>query len=167
MNKFSPRMINTVLFLGAVMLILTAMLYFQGHLGLDPCPLCIMQRVAVIFVGVVALIAALHNPSTLGRRIYAGFALLFSLFGAGVSTRHLWLQNLPPDQVPSCGPGLNYVLQNMDLYNTKDILSMLFSGTGDCAQVLWTFLGLSIPGWTLIVFIGMAVVNLWQLLRKY
>jgi disulfide bond formation protein DsbB len=167
MNQLSPRVINLALFLIAAILVLTAMFYFQGHLGLEPCPLCIMQRVGVILVGVVAFIAFLHNPKALGHKIYAGFALVFSLGGAGISIRHLWLQNLPSDQVPSCGPGLNYVLQNLDLYNTKDIISMLFSGTGDCSQVLWTFLGLSIPGWTLLIFIGMALVNLWQLLRKY
>ncbi len=166
MNQLSHRLINLVIFVGCVFLILTAMLFFQAYLNLEPCPLCIMQRVAVISVGFVVLIALVHNPKGIMLKLYSALALLLSLGGAAISSRHLWLQHLPPEEVPACGPGLNYVLENLELFETKDILSMMFSGTGDCSEVLWTFMGLSIPGWTLLVFIGLAGINLWQLIRK-
>jgi len=160
------RRTNLIVFGGCLSLILIALFYFQNYLGLDPCPLCIMERVAVILTGLVALLAFLHNPAGLGKKVYSFLGLIFALAGAGISIRHLWLQNLPADAVPACGPGLNYILENLDLYNTKEIISMMFSGTGDCAKVVWTFLGLSIPGWMLIMFTGLVGINGWQWVRK-
>lgn len=137
--------------------------YFQFVDHLEPCPLCILQRVFTLFVGVVFLLAVLHNPSQLGNRIYGFLAGLVALVGAGISARHVWLQNLPEDQVPSCGPGLNFMLDNFPL---NDAISMVMRGSGECAEVLWTLFGLSIPSWTLIAFISLAILSLGQVFRK-
>ncbi len=165
MNKaimiISPRL---GFFLGfafcAVLLSVAA--YFQFVKELEPCPLCITQRVFVLGTGIVFLMATLHNPGPLGRRIYAGWATVLALAGAAVSARHVWLQNLPKEEVPACGPGLAYVFEHFPLSKT---IKLLLSGTGECADVLWTFLGLSIPAWTLIAFLGLAGWALW-LARK-
>lgn len=127
-------------------------LYAQHGLGLDPCPLCILQRLAVIATGIVFLIAGLHAPGGIGRWLYAGLAFLAAAIGAGIAGRHVWLQSLPPDQVPSCGPGYDYL---MEAFPLSKALSMIFTGSGECAEVHWYFLGLSMPWWTLIAFIGL------------
>ncbi|MBX3726948.1 MAG: disulfide bond formation protein B [Xanthomonadales bacterium] len=129
-------------------------LYAQHVLGLEPCPLCIFQRVAVIATGGVLLAAALHGPAAAGRWVYALLAATAAALGAGVAGRHVWLQSLPADQVPACGPGLDYMMEAFPLSQT---LRMVFSGSGECAEVDWTFLGLSMPAWTLICFVGLLV----------
>ncbi len=140
-------------------------LYLQHKLGEDPCALCIFQRVAVIVLGVVCLIAGLHNAADKGNRIYASLALLASLVGGGIAARHVWLQHLPKDQVPECGPGLSYLIETQPwLQVFKNVLQ----GSGECAEVGWTFLNLSIPEWTLICFLlfaGMAIFQ-WRNRRK-
>ena len=137
--------------------------YFQFIDNLEPCPLCILQRVFTMLVGLVLLIAVLHNPKNIGVRIYGFLAGLLALLGASISARHVWLQNLPEDQVPSCGPGLNFMLDNFAL---GDTINMVLRGSGECAEVLWTFIGISIPGWTLLAFILLATVSLSQLFRR-
>lgn len=144
----SPRTLFFTGFLGCVALIGIA-LYMQHVVGLEPCPLCILQRVAVIGMGAVLLVAALHNPAGWGRRVYAGLTALVALFGLATAGRNVWLQHLPADRVPDCGPGLNYMLEVFPLSRT---LEMVFKGSGECAEVQWTFLSLSIPEWMLFVF---------------
>lgn len=137
--------------------LLAVALYFQHVLGLEPCPLCIFQRIFVIALGAVMLVAAIHNPAILWRRIYATLILVFAVLGVLVAGRHVWLQNLPPDQVPECGPGLEYMLAQFPL---TQVLELVFKGSGECAEVQWTFLSLSIPAWTLLVFIGVTLFAL-------
>ena len=122
-------------------------LYAQYGLGLEPCPLCVFQRLAVIALGCVFLIAALHNPGRTGAVVYAGLLLIAGGAGVAVAGRHVWLQNLPPDQVPACGPGLDFMLEAFPL---QEALQMVFTGSGECADVDWSFLGLSMPAWVLI-----------------
>jgi len=129
--------------------------YFQFVDHLEPCPLCILQRLFTLLVGGVMLLAVLHNPKKVGVRIYGLLAGSVALIGASVSARHLWLQNLPADQVPSCGPGLNFIVENFPL---NEALNMVLRGSGECAEVLWTFMGISIPGWTLAAFSLLAVL---------
>jgi disulfide bond formation protein DsbB len=131
--------------------------YMQFVLELEPCPLCISQRLAILATGLLFLIAAAHNR---GRKIYAILIGLSAIGGASISLRHVWLQHLPPDQVPECGPGLEYVFQNFPL---ADTIKMMLTGTGECAKVDWTLLGLSIPEWTLIAFLSLAGFALLQL----
>ncbi len=131
-------------------------LYLQHFTHIDPCPLCILQRYAFVAVGFTALAAAAHNPGRVGRAVYGVLLTLFAVAGAAVAVRNVWLQHLPPGQVPECGAGLDFMLQSFPL--TK-ALPMLFEGSGDCAKVAWTFLGLSIPEWALICFVLFAAVG--------
>ena len=138
-------------------------LYAQHVLFLDPCPLCILQRIAVIFMGLVFLIAAVHNPGITGGRFYAVFTGLFAAFGTGVAAWQVYLQNLPPDEVPACGPGLEYMVENFPL---SDALSMIFKGSGECAVVAWRLLGLSMPTWVVIGLTGLGIAGIWNFLRR-
>ncbi len=132
-------------------------LYLQHQVGLDPCPLCISQRIALIAVGITALLAFLHNPALTGQRIWATLTGFFALSGAGLAARHVWIQHLPPEKVPACGPGLEYLL---DVFPWQEVIIMMLQGDGNCAEVTWTWLGLSIPAWTLIAFSGLALACL-------
>lgn len=131
-------------------------LYAQHGLGLDPCPLCIFQRVAVIALGVVFLLAALHPARGTGRRVYGVMIGLTALAGGAVAGRHLWLQSLPPDKVPACGPGLDFI---MDAFPLAEALQMVLSGSGECAKADWHFLGVSMPGWVLIAVATLGIAG--------
>jgi protein dithiol:quinone oxidoreductase len=156
--RLAPRLWFLLGFLGCVFL-LSMGAYFQLVSGLEPCPLCISQRIAILLTGIVFLIAGLHNPGTVGVKIYAIVGTVAALGGGAISTRHVWLQHLPPEEVPECGPGLSYIFNNFPLTET---LKLMLSGTGDCAKVDWTFMGLSMPGWTLIAFLLLATLSLLQ-----
>ena len=141
-------------------------LFVQHGLGLEPCPLCIVQRFGVVGVGLVFLIATLHDPGRIGARIYGLLILVVAAAGASVSGRHVWLQSLPADQVPACGPGLEYIL---DVFPLLEAFDMIFSGSGECAEVIWRLLGLSMPGWVLVCFVGLGLGGLlgnWLLGRR-
>ena len=157
----SSRAIYGLVFFGCTFL-MAAALFMEHQMGLEPCPLCILQRVMVIATGVIALIAAIHNPQISGIKIYGGFMALSAVLGGGVSMRQLWLQGLPEDQVPVCGASLDYLL---DVFPLTDVLSMVLSGDGTCAEVVLTFLGVSIPGWTLLGFVALVVIGLFQIIR--
>ena len=159
----SYRILNALGVLGAIISIAFAYFYLQRHLGLDACPLCLIDRGIVISIGFFFLLALVHNPATLGQRVYAGCALLFSVFGIAVCWRHLWLQSLPKDHVPECSPGLEYMLETFPISET---ITTIFNSAGECADIQWTFMGLSIPAQTMLVFIGFALLSLVQLLRK-
>jgi disulfide bond formation protein DsbB len=137
-------------------------LWLQYGLGLDPCPLCSLQRMAVIAIGVVFLVAAIHNPGRFGAGVYAALTVIIGLFGAITAMRHVWIQSLPKDEVPACGMGLNYMLETMPL---ADVLAKVFKGSGECAEAGWLFLGLAIPAWTLVFFIAMMVAAI-ALIRR-
>ena len=138
-------------------------LYSQHVDGLDPCPLCIFQRIAVIGLGFVFLAGLIHNARTWGRYVYALLFLVAGGFGVAVAGRHVWIQNLPPDQVPECGPGLEYMLDSFPLAET---LKMVFVGSGECAEVVWQFLGLSMPAWVLIWCVILGLGGALNSLRK-
>jgi disulfide bond formation protein DsbB len=125
-------------------------LYAQNALGLEPCPLCIFQRIAVICLGLLFLIAAVHAAGPLVRRLYAILIGLTALVGSGVAGRQLWLQALPPERVPACGPGLDFMLE---AFPVGEMLMTVLSGSGECAKVDWTLFGLSMPGWVLIALV--------------
>ena len=131
-------------------------LYAQHVLGYEPCPLCVFQRVGVIATGVVFLLAALHNPSGALRFVYAAGVAVAAGTTAGVAARHIYLQNLPPDQVPACGAGLEYLMKTTPFF---DVLKQVFTGSGECALIDWTFLGLSMPVWVLISAVSIALAG--------
>ena len=137
--------------------LMAAALWLQHVDGLEPCPLCVLQRGAVIVLGVVMLAGAIHDPGTLGRRVYGVMVTIVAVAGAAVAGRHVWLQSLPPGEAPECGPGLEYMLGAFPL---TQVIEMVLRGSGECAEVQWTFLSLSIPEWTLLVFIAFAVFGL-------
>ena len=149
-------------FYAAVLLLCAALLgfgfYLQFHRGLAPCPLCIFQRLAYMGAGLVALLGLLQGPRN-PRWVwgYGGAIAMLALAGAAVAGRQVWLQHLPPDQVPECGPGLNYMLNTFPLSQT---LRMVFTGSGECAEVHWTFLSMSIAEWSLIWFLLIACAAL-------
>lgn len=138
-------------------------LYVQHFDFIDPCPLCVLQRLAYMWIGAVALVAAVHNPGAVGRWIYGAGVLGGALAGLTVSGRHVWLQSLPPEQVPDCGMGLNYMLDTMPLL---DVFREVFYGSGECADVHWSFLGLSMPGWTSLWYLAFTVGTIFVLLRS-
>ena len=143
--------------------LIAAAVYFQYAAGLEPCPLCIFQRVAFIAVGVILLAGFLHNPRGWGRRVYGGLAGVAALFGAAVAGRHLWLQNLPEGQVPECGPGLAFMLEAFPL---QKALGLILRGSGECAEVQWALLGLTMPGWSLVWLVGLVGLSGFILVRR-
>ena len=137
-------------------------LYLQYVMDLEPCPLCIFQRVAVIAMGLVFLIAAFHNPGRSGAGAYALLQLLIGGAGAAIAARQVWLQSLPKDQVPACGMGLDYMLDTLPF---TEVLRKVFEGSGECAEKGWELLHLSIAGWTLVFFVAMIAVS-FALIRR-
>ena len=152
------RLLNFAAVIGLMAYALFAQ-YVQGY---EACPLCIFQRVALIALGLVLLVAALHAPAGAGARAYALLGVIAAASGIGIAGRHLYLQSLPPDEVPACGPGLEYL---WDTFPMLDMLRLVFTGSGECAEVNWSLLGLSMPGWVLIWFVilgGVALVANWN-----
>lgn len=124
--------------------------YLQYYEYQDPCPLCILQRIAFMALAAIFLVAALHGPGRTGTIAYCGMLLLVTGIGAAIATRHVWLQSLPRNQIPECGPGLEYLLRKLPL---TQALEKILAGSGECAEVGWKFLGLSIAGWSLAWFV--------------
>ena len=132
-------------------------LYAQFRLGLEPCPLCIFQRIGIVALGVVFLIAALHDPRGWGTRVYAALIAIAALATIAVAGRQLYIQHLPPGAIPSCGAPLSMMLKFMPL---TTVIRKVLTGSGECSIVNWTFLGLAMPAWVLIwaAFLGAAGV---------
>lgn len=158
------RFVSGALFLASVVGMAFA-LYLEHVQGLEPCPLCVFQRIGLIGLGLISLIALLHNPkSNGGKRTYAFLGSLSILWSAGVAARHVWLQHLPPDKVPSCGPGLDYWVETLPL---KSVFEQVLTGSGECAKVDWTLFGQPLPVWSFLFFSVLLIVSLWQLFRQY
>jgi disulfide bond formation protein DsbB len=139
-------------------------IHVQFHDGLEPCPLCIYQRIAFAALGLVFLLGALHGPKGSGGRMgYGVLAALASIAGIGVAARHVWIQSLPADAAPSCGPPLSYLNETLGLVGA---LKKVLTGSGNCGDIDWTFLGLSMPAWSLVCFVLLAMWGLWASLRK-
>ena len=137
--------------------------YLQYAQGLEPCPLCMIQRVFFYALMAVFIIAALHRPGRLGTAVYCALVVVFAIGGGVTAGRQVWLQHLPADKVPQCGPDLFFMLQNFPLSRT---FAKVFYGSGECAAVDWKFLGLSIAGWALVWFSVLALFALWLALRR-
>jgi len=132
--------------------------YAQAHLHLEPCPLCIFQRIGVAAIGLAFLLALLHNPKGWGSRVYGLLILVTAAATLGVAARHVWIQHLPADKVPTCGASLNYLLE---IFPLTDVIRTVLTGSGECAQITWTFLGLSMPTWVAIMALGLGAWGLW------
>lgn len=132
-------------------------LFTQYVLGFEPCPMCIFQRIAMAATGVVFIIGAIHGPKGGGRWGYALLALLPAAIGAGIAARHVWLQSLPADQVPACGPTLDYLLEMLPV---SEVVQMVLYGDGNCAKIDAQWLGISLPGWTFMGFVALGIYAL-------
>jgi len=157
-----PRRIGYLLGFSVCVGLMVCALYLQYGLDLDPCPLCILQRVCVIAMGVVFLIAAFHNPGRGWATVYALLQLLIGGSGAALATRQVWLQSLPKDQLVACGMSLNYMLDTLPF---ADVLRKVLQASGECAEKSWEFLHLSIAGWTLVFFLAMIAAS-FALIRR-
>ena len=156
------RLLFLVLFLACASL-LGFGYYLQFIEGLEPCPLCIFQRVAYMVITALALVAAVHGPGMAWRRVYAALVFVAALAGGGIAARQVWLQHLPADRVPECGPGLDYML---DVLPLAEVVKSVFRGSGECAEVDWTFLSFSIAEWSLACFLVIAVAVPVLVLRR-
>ncbi|MYI88709.1 MAG: disulfide bond formation protein B [Gammaproteobacteria bacterium] len=155
------RTTNAVVFLACVGLLATAY-YMEYVMYLEPCPLCMVQRIAFVLVGLTCLSGFLHNPGRRGRISYSIVQLTFCVIGAASAGRHIWLQNAPVDKIPECFPGISTIFARNPLF---DAVAIVFSGTGECAEISWTFLGLTIPEWAMVAFVCFACVAIYQLAR--
>jgi disulfide bond formation protein DsbB len=162
LNMPKPRYLNVLGFLLCAAMMGFA-LFAEHVLNLMPCPLCILQRIAVISLGIVFLVSAIHDPEGYGRKIYAALLTVAATAGAMVAGRHFWLQVMPEDQVPACGPGYDYIIESFPF---SEALSMIFAGSGECADVAWSFLGLSMPAWVLISLVTIGVAGIWNNMRS-
>ena len=145
-------------------LLIVYVLYTQYVLGLEPCPLCILQRVAVMALGLSFLLLALRPPQRKHSKFLASLLLvMISSAGVGIAARHVWIQNLPPDKVPGCGPGLDFMMANFPL---SEVLEMVFSGSGECAEISWSFAYLSMPAWALIWLIVLGAFGVWSIHQR-
>lgn len=131
--------------------------YLEYVHGLKPCPLCVFQRIAMAGVGLFYIIGLIHGPGGVGHRIYAFFASLAALAGAAIAARHVWLFHLPADQVPSCGPGLEYLV---DIMPWQEAVATVLRGDASCAEVEGVFMGISLPAWTLVYFVLLSLGSL-------
>lgn len=139
--------------------------YLQIHVGLVPCPLCVVQRLIVIVLGLLFLVGGLLNPYYKSQKIYYSFIFLVVLVGIVAAGRQVWLQSLPPSAIPiSCGADLSYLLEVLPI---NQVLILIFKGTGECAKVTWRLFNLSLAMWTLLFFILFALIALWQTMRKH
>ena len=161
LDRITPRLGFAFITLSCTALLGFA-LYNQYVDYLDPCPLCIFQRVVFAWMGFVALLVFVHNPAQTGRRIYGWLITLGAALGVAIAGRHIWLQSLPPGDVPECGPGLNYMLENFPI---TEVLSSVLQGSGSCAEVKWTFLSMSMPMWTLIWYTCLGLLTVWVAYR--
>lgn len=146
-----------------VVSMLFAVLYLEQTLYLDPCPLCILDRVVIMSLGVLFLLALLIGPKTIFATINGVCCIVLSVVGIGLASRHIWLQNLPKDQVPECGPDLYFMLDTLPLFET---LKKTLTGSGSCADISWEFAGLTIPEQTLILFVILLILSIIQTLRS-
>ena len=142
------RLFYLAVFIGCLSL-LSFGLYLEHFQGIEPCPLCSFQRIAYITITLIALTALIHNPDGWMRYIYSGLIIIAAVIGAGIAGRQTWLQHLPPELVPECGTGLEYMLE---VFPFGEALKMILSGSGECAEVHWRFIGLSIAEWSLVCF---------------
>ena len=165
MNKLMKRFYNlnkrTLYLIGFIdcLLLISYALYSEYVLGLEPCPLCVFQRIAVILVGFIFLALAAFVPRTSIAKIIASILItITSLSGVIIAGRHVWLQNLPPDKVPGCGPGLDFMVSTFPL---SEVFEMVFTGSGECANVDWSFLSLSMPAWVMILLALIGYYGVW------
>ena len=161
-TNFSARQIHLIIFL-IVGSLLGYAAYSMKILGLEPCTLCITQQFFYCLIGLSAFVSFLHNPGITVSRFYSFSLSLFSLAGIWISGRQVWLQGLPEDEVPLCGPPLEYII---DVFPFADVINALFMGDGNCAEIPWEFLSLSMAGWSLVWFLIILFLGLTSFVKS-
>ena len=159
---FGYRALNLYGLLFCAASLLFAIFYLERTLHLDPCPLCVLDRVVLAALGLIFILALIHHPGPVFSRIYGLLSIVFSATGVGLASRHIWLQNLPGDQVPECGPDLYFMLETLPVF---DAIGKALTGSGSCAEVSWTFAGMTIPEQTLVLFTGLLLLSVIQTFR--
>jgi disulfide bond formation protein DsbB len=159
--RITPRLGYAIALLVCLGLLAFA-LYLQYVEHQEPCPLCILQRIAFFAMMVVLFVGAVHGPARRGAMVYSAIVVIVALVGAAIAGRHVWLQHLPASMVPACGPGLGYMLERFPL---SQALQKVLAGSGECAEVGWTFLGLSIAGWSLVWFVILGAFAIYIAMR--
>jgi len=144
--------------------VLLMAIYLQYGIGLTPCALCIVQRVFFVLTGLTCLIGAIHNPQGKGRIVYYVTAIIFIAGGLAAAIRQLYLQTLPLEQLPACLPNLDYMLEVLPAF---EILKLFFYGTAECAKLNWTLLGIGIPEWSFITFIGLLNLITYSVIKTF
>ena len=162
LSSLNNRNINLLCGLICVSSLLIAKFYFEDYLGLEPCYLCITQRAFIAIAGLLFFIWALHDPKRLGARIYALLVLSATNAGAYFSLKQLYLQSLPEEQVPQCGPPVDYLFET---FSNFEVIAMLLRGDGNCAKIQWEFLSLTMPGWVLLIFIVLIAASILNLTK--
>ncbi|MCO2725675.1 disulfide bond formation protein B [Pseudomonas aeruginosa] len=158
----SPRQLFLLAFLACVA-IMGGALYLEHVVGLEACPLCVVQRIFFILIGLTCLAGAIQGPGLRGRRIYSVVVFLLALGGGATAARQVWLQTVPLDQLPACLPSLDYMMQALPF---QEVIRLVLHGTADCAQVSWTLFTLSIPEWSLLAFVAYLGFSIVQFLRR-
>ncbi|HEY8354093.1 MAG TPA: disulfide bond formation protein B [Methylophilaceae bacterium] len=161
-NCFAGRTGYLIGFLVSFSLVAYA-LYIQQRYSLEPCPLCIFQRITYMVTGGLFLLAALHNPAVTGRRVYGALQFIAAATGIGIAARHVWIQANPDKVMAECGAGFDYIFETFPL---KRALDLVFKGTGECSAIDWTMFGLTIPQLSLIAFSGLALYAVWLAFLK-
>jgi len=149
--------------LGLCLALLGYAYYSEYVLGYEPCPLCILQRGAFVIIALGALVGAAHGSRSALRWVYGVVVFAGGVWGIATAGRHLWLQSLPPDQVPECGPGFDFMLEYFSL---GEAITSAFTGSGECAEVDWAFLGLAMPAWALIWYVVLMLITALSLRKK-
>ena len=162
LRNLNNRNINLLCGLICVSSLLIAKFYFEDYLGLVPCYLCITQRAFIAMAGLLFFIWAIHNPKRLGARIYALLVLAATSAGAYFSLKQLYLQSLPEEQVPQCGPPVDYLFETFSKF---EVIAMLLRGDGNCAKIQWEFLSITMPGWVLLIFIVLIAASILNLTK--
>jgi protein dithiol:quinone oxidoreductase len=163
-RMMSPRFSNLAGFLACAGLLAYAYFYVELYEGLEPCPLCMFQRVGIALLGLIFGVAALHDPKGWGRRVYAVLVGLASLLTAAIAARHIYVQHAPPGLIPSCGAPLEIMVKIMPI---TQVIAKVLAGSGECAQINWQFLGLAMPAWVLIWALGLGTLGVLGNLRMW
>lgn len=163
MPKRTHYLLTTVFCAG----MLSVALFFQLVVGLEPCPLCVFQRIALLFIGLVALVAFLHNPHGLTDRFYGALLVLGALGSLGIASRHVWLLSLPKDEAVSCGPGMEIWLDRFISYLPQGkVTETLFRSSAECSEVTWSLFGLGIPQLIFPVIVGFVIYLIWLFFKQ-
>ena len=162
LSSLNNRNINLICGVMCVSSLLIAKFYFEEYLGLEPCYLCITQRAFIAIAGLLFFIWSIHDPKRLGARIYALLVLAVASAGAYFSLKQLYLQSLPEEQVPQCGPPVDYLFET---FSNFEVIAMLLRGDGNCAKIQWEFLSITMPGWVLLIFIILIAATILNLTK--